>query len=160
MTESKGELSSSRVRMWELDHKEGWVPKNWCFQIVVLKKTLEITLDSKEIKKVNPKGNQPWILIGRTDAETEAPVLWPPDGKSWLTGKDSDVEKDWRQKENGAAEDEIDSITDSMDMNLGKLQETVRDREAWHAPWGSSGSPWGHRVRHDLATEKQQNSYK
>ena len=94
MAESKGELSSRCMRMWELDHNEGWVPKNWCFQIVVLKKTLEITLDSKDIKAVNPKGNQPWILIGRTDAEAEAPVFWPPDGKSWLTGKDSDVEKD------------------------------------------------------------------
>ena len=93
MAESKGELSSRCMRMWELDHNEGWVPKNWCFQIVVLKKTLEITLDSKDIKAVNPKGNQPWILIGRTDAEAEAPVFWPPDGKSWLTGKDSDVEK-------------------------------------------------------------------
>ena len=94
MAESKGELSSRCMRMWELDHNEGWVPKNWCFQIVVLKKTLEITLDSKDIKAVNPKGNQPWILIGRTDAEAEAPVFRPPDGKSWLTGKDSDVEKD------------------------------------------------------------------
>ena len=107
MAESKGELFSSCMRMWELDYKEGWVPKNWCFQIVVLKKTLEIILDSKEIKAVNPKGNQPWILIGRTDAEAEAPVLWPPDGKSWLTGKDSDVEKDWRQKEKKVAEDEM-----------------------------------------------------
>ena len=78
--------------MWEMDHKEGWVPKNWCFQIVVLKKTLESPSDSKEIKPVNPKGNQSWIFIGRTDAE--APVLWPPDVKSLLTGKDLDAGKD------------------------------------------------------------------
>ena len=94
------------VRMWELDHKEGWVPKNWCFQIVLLEKTLESPLDSKEIKPVNPKGNQPWILTGRTDAEAEAPVLWPPDVKSWLTGKDPDAGEDWRQKEKRAAADE------------------------------------------------------
>ena len=105
--ESEGELSSRHMQMWELDHKEGWVPKNWCFQIVVLKKTLEIILDGKEIKAVNPKGNQPCTIIGRTDAEAEAPILWPPDGKSWLTGKESDVEKDWRQKEKRAAEYEI-----------------------------------------------------
>ena len=85
--ESEGELSSHHMQMWELDHKEGWVPKNWCFQIVVLKKTLEIILDGKEIKAVNPKGNQPCTIIGRTDAEAEAPILWPPDGRSWLTGK-------------------------------------------------------------------------
>ena len=81
-------FSSSYVGMWELDHKEGWVLKNWCFQIVVLDKTLESPLDCKEIKPVNPKGNQPWIFIGRIDAEAEAPIHWPPDVKSWLTGKD------------------------------------------------------------------------
>ena len=84
---------SSHVRMWELDHKEGWVPKNWCFQTVVLEKTLENSLDCKEIKPVNPKGNQPWIFIGRTVAE--APILWPPDAKGRLIGKDLDAEKDW-----------------------------------------------------------------
>ena len=77
-------LSSSHVWMWELDHKEGWALKNWYFQMVVLKKTLESLLNSKEIKTVNPKENQPWIFIGRTDAEAEAPILWPPDAKSWL----------------------------------------------------------------------------
>ena len=75
------------VQMWELDHKEGWVWKNWCFQTVVLEKTLESPLDNKEIKSVNPKGNQPWIFIGRIDAEAEAPILWSPDVKSWITGK-------------------------------------------------------------------------
>ena len=93
--------------MWELDHKEGWEPKNWWFQIVVLEKTLESPLDSKEIKLVNPKGNQPWIPIGRTDAEAEAPILWPRDVKSWLIWKDLDAGKDWGQEEKGATEDKM-----------------------------------------------------
>jgi hypothetical protein len=84
--------------MWELDYKEGWAQKNWCFWIVVLEKTLESPLVCKEIKLVNPKWNQPWIFIGRTDAEDEAPILWPPDAKSWIIGKDADAGKDWRQK--------------------------------------------------------------
>ena len=96
-------FSRSHIQMWELDHKEGWAPANWCFQTVVLEKTLESPLDCKEIKPANPKGNQPWIFIGRTDAEI--PVLWPPDVKSRLIGKDPDVGKDWRQKEKGVAED-------------------------------------------------------
>ena len=98
-------FSNGHVQMWELDHNEGWAPKNWCFWTVVLKKTFESPLDSKEIKPVNPKGNQPWILIGSTDAE--APVLWPPDAKSWLIGKDPDAGKDWRQEERGMTEDEM-----------------------------------------------------
>ena len=89
-------FSNSHVQMWQLDHKEGWVPKNWCFQIVVLEKALESPLDYKEIKPVNPEGNQPWIFIGRTEAEV--PVLWPPDAKSWLIGKAPDAGKDLRQK--------------------------------------------------------------
>ena len=89
---------SSQVWMWELDHKEGQTPKNWCFQIVVLEKTFDRPLDCKEIIPVNPKGNQPWIFIVRTDAEAEAPVLWPPDTKSQLIGKAPDAKKDWRQK--------------------------------------------------------------
>ena len=92
--------------MWELDHKEGWAPKNWCFQIVVLVKTLESPLDNKEIKSVNPKENQPWIFIGRIDIEAETPILWPPDVKNWLIGKDPDAGKDWVQEE-GVAEDEM-----------------------------------------------------
>ena len=98
-------FSSSPVWTWELDHKEGWAPKNWCFQTVVLEKTLESPLDTKEIKPVNPKGNQPWILIGRTDAE--APILWPPDVKRRFIGKDSDAGKDWRQEEKGMTQDEM-----------------------------------------------------
>jgi len=93
--------------MWELDHKEDWVLKNGCFQIVVLKKTLESPLDCKEIKPVNPKGNQLWIFIGSTAADTETPILCPPDVKSWLIGKDPDSGKDWRQEEKGMAEDEM-----------------------------------------------------
>ena len=93
--------------MWELDYKEGWAPKNLCFQTVVLEKTLQSPLDSKEIKPVNPNGNQFWIFIGRIDAEAEAPMLWLPDGKNWLFGKDPEAVKDWRQEEKGRTEDEM-----------------------------------------------------
>ena len=92
-------FSSSHIWMWELDHKEGWEPKNWCFWTVVLEKTLESPLDCKEIRTVNPKGNQSWIFIGRTDAEAEAPVLWPPDVKNWLIWEVPDAGKDWRQED-------------------------------------------------------------
>ena len=112
-------------------HKERWAPKTWCFWIVVPEKIFECPLDCKEIKPVNPKGNQPWIFIGRTDAE--APIFWPPDAKRWLIGKDADAGKGWRQKKKGVAENGTDSITDTMDMNLSKLWETVENREAWHA---------------------------
>ena len=126
-------FSSSHVQMWELDHKGGWTLKDWCFWVAVLEKTLENPLDCKEIKPVNPKGNQPWIFIGRTVAKAEASILWPPNAKSQLTGKDSEVGKDWRQKEKGVTEDEMVSTTDSMDMNLSKLQKRVEDRGAWNA---------------------------
>ena len=99
-------FSSSHIWMWELDYKEIWAPKNWCFWTVVLEKTLESPLDSKEIQPVHPKGNQSWILIGRTDAEAETPILWPPDANIRLTGKDPDAGKDWRQ-EKGMTEDEM-----------------------------------------------------
>ena len=100
-------FSGSHVWMWELDYKESWVLKNWCFWTVMLEKTLECALDSKEIKPVNPKRNLSWIYIGRTDAEAEAPVLWPPDMKNWLIWKDSDAGKDWGQEEKGTTEDEM-----------------------------------------------------
>ena len=97
---SKLWFSSSYVWMWGLDHKEGWAPKNLCFRIVLLEKTLKSPLDSKVIKPVNPKGNQPWTFFARTDAEAEDPILWPPDVKSWLIiRKDPDAGKDWRHKE-------------------------------------------------------------
>ena len=100
-------FSSSHVQMWELDHKEGWAPKNWCFRIVLLEKTLESSLDCKKIKPVNPKGSQPWMFIGRT----EAPTLWPPDVKSRLIWKDSDAGKYWRQKEEVAEGETAASLT-------------------------------------------------
>ena len=100
-------FSSSHVWMWELDYKESWVPKNWCFWTVVLEKTLESPLDCKEIQPVHPKGNQSWIFFGRTDIEAETPILWPPDVKGWLTWKDPDPRKDWGQEEKGKTEAEM-----------------------------------------------------
>ena len=111
----------SHTWMWKLDHKEGWALKNWCFQIVVLEKTLESPLDCKEIKPVHPKGNQPWLFIGRTDAVS--PILWPPDARSQLIWKDPKAGKDRRQKEKGDAKDEMVRWHHwSLDMNLSKLQ--------------------------------------
>ena len=108
------------IWMCEMDHRESWVPKNWCFWTVVLEKILESPLDSKEIQPVHPKGDQSWIFIGRTDAEAESPICWPPDVKNWLLWKDPDAEKDWRQEEKGMTEDEkwLDVIIDSMNMSL------------------------------------------
>ena len=100
-------FSSSHVRMWELDYKESGASKNWCFWTVVLEKPLESPLDCRDIKPVNPKGNQSWIFTGRTDAEAETPILWTSDVKNWLIWKDPDAGKDWRQEEKGMTEDEI-----------------------------------------------------
>ena len=127
--------------MWELNHKEDWGPKKWCFQIVVLEKTLDSPLDSKEIKPANPKGNQPWIFTGQTDAEAEAPVLWPPDGMSWLIGKDLDAGKHWGQEEKGATEDEM--VGWHHLLNGHEFEETQGDREGQRTL--ACCSPWGHK---------------
>ena len=143
-------FSSNHIRMWELDHKEGQVPKNWCFWTVVLEKILERPLDSKEIKPVNPKGNQPWIFIERTDAK--APILWPPDVKSWHIGKDSEAGTDWGQEDKGVT---------GWDGWMASLTQ-------WTWVWANFGRQWGtrkpgvlqsmglQRIGHNLATEQQQ----
>ena len=118
--------------MWELDHKEGWAPKNWCFWTVVLEKTLESPLDCKESKPVNTKGNQSWTFIGRTDAEAEAPILWSPDVKSQLIGKDPDAEKDWRQEEKGTTEDEM--VGWHHQFNEHEFEQTLGDGEGQGSP--------------------------
>ena len=142
-------FSGSHVRMWELDHRKGWALENWCFWTVVLEKTFESPLDCKEIKPVNPKGNQSWIFIGRTDVEAETPILWPPDMKSQLMVKDPDARKDWGQEEKGATEDEMVGLTQ------------------WTWVWANSWRQWRteeprvlqfmglQRAGHDWATEQQ-----
>ena len=144
-------FSSSHVWMWELDHKEGWVPRNWCFWIVMLEKTLERSLLFCKIQLVNPKGNQSWILIGRTDAETEALILWPPDAKSWLIWKDPDAGKDWGQEEKGKTEDEM--VGWHHQFNGYELKQTPGDSEGQdgegHLLTPGDGevccSQWGHK---------------
>ena len=112
--------------MWELDYKESWAWKNWCFWTVVLEKTLESPLDSKEIQLVHPKGNQSWIFIGRTDAEAEAPILWPPDAKKWHIWKDPDAGKDWRWKEKGTTVKKLSPSSSSRN----EIYITI-----WHSLW-------------------------
>ena len=132
---------SSHVWMWELDYKESWVPKNWCSWTVVLKKTLESPLDCKEIKPVNPKGNQSWIFIGRIDAEGETLILWTPDTKNWLTRKYPDAGKDWRREEKGTTEDEMTGWHHWLNGHEFGQSLGVGDGQGGLA----CCSPWGHR---------------
>ena len=138
--------------MWELDYKESWVLKNWCFWTVVLEKTLESPLDMQEIQLVNPKGNQSWIFIGRTDAETETPILRPPGAKDRLIGKDPDAGKGWRQEEKGMTEDEMVGWHHRLNGHgLGGLQELVMDTKSqtWLSNWTElnwTTKPWKRRL--------------
>jgi len=143
-------FSSSCVWILELDHKESWALKNWCFWTVMLEKTLVSPLDSKEIKPVNPKGNQSWIFIGRTDAEAEAPILWPPDTKNWLIGKDPDTGKDWRWEEKGTTEDEMVGWHHRFDGQEFEQVAGVGDGQGSLACCSPLGSQ---RVGQDWATE-------
>ena len=147
-TQSYG-FSGGHEQMWELDYKESWAPKNWCFWTVLLEKTLESPLDCKEIQPVHPKGNQSWIFIARTDAEAETPILWPPDVKKWLMWKDLDAGKDWRW-EKGTTEDEL----------FGWLSPTqwtcawVDSRSWWWTGWPGMLQPMGsQRVGYNWVTE-------
>ena len=127
-------FSSGHVWMWELDYKESWAPKNWCFWNLVLEKTLENSLDFKEFQPVHPKGDQSWVFIGRTDVEAETPILWPPDAKRWLIWKDHDSGKDWRQEEKGMTEDQMIGWHHQLNqLGLCELWELVMDWEAWRA---------------------------
>ena len=134
-------FSSGHVWMWELDHKESWAPKNWCFWTVVLEKTLESPLDCKEIQPVHPKGDQSWMFIGRTDVEAETPLLWPPDVKNWLIGKDPDAGEEWRWEEKGTTEDGMLGWHHRLDGHEFEQALGVGDGQGSLA----CCSPWGHK---------------
>ena len=133
--------------MWELDYKESWMLKNWCFWTVMLEKTLESPLDCKEIQLVHPKGDQSWVFIGRTDVEAETPILWPPDAKSWLIWKDPDAGKDWGKEEKGTTEDEMAGWHHQLNGHGFGWTPGVDDGQGDRQFMGSQ------RVRHDWATE-------
>ena len=143
-------FSSSHIWMWELDYKESWELKNWCFWTVVLEKTLGSPLHCKELETVSTKGNQPWIFIGRTDAEADTPVLRPPHEKNWLIGKDPDAGKDWRQEEKGLTEDEMFGWHHRLDGHEFEWTLRVGDGQGGLA----CCSPWGHK---ELDTAEQLN---
>ena len=145
----------SWVWMWELDYKESWVPKNLCFWIVVLERTVESPLDCKEIQPVNPKGNPSWIFIGSTKAE--APIFWPPDVKNWLNGKDPDAGKDWRQEEKGTAEDEM--VGWHHQLNGCEFEQATGAGDGQGKP-GMLQSIGSQRVGHNWATELTEGSKK
>ena len=141
--------------MSELDYKESWVPKNWCFWTVELEKTLESPLDCKEIQPAHPKGNQSWIFIGSTDAEAETPVLWPPHAKSWLIWKDPDAGKDWRCEEKGTTEDEMAGLHHRLNGHESEWTPCIGDGQGGLA----CCSPWGPRVRRNWVTELNWTEY-
>ena len=134
-------FSSGHVWMWKLDCEEGWAPKNWCFWIVLLEKTLESPLDCKEIQPVHSEGDQPWDFFGRNEAEAETPVLWPPHAKSWLVGKDSDAGRDWGQEEKGTTEDEMAGWHHRLDEHESEWTPGVGDGQGGLACCHS----WGHK---------------
>ena len=132
-------FSSGHVWMWELDYKESWTLKNWCFWTVMLEKTLESPLDCKDIHPVHAKGNQSWVFIGRTDVEAETPILWSPDGKNWVAGKDPDAGKGWRQEEKGTTEDEMVRWHHQQDGHEFEQATAVGDGQGsleCRSPWG------------------------
>ena len=143
-------FSSGHVWMWELDYKESWAPKNWCFWTVVLEETLESSFDCKEIQPVHPRGNPSWIFMGRTDPKAEIPILWPPDSKNWLIWKDSDTGKDWRQEDKGMTEDEM---VGQQSMTQWTWVWVSSRNWQWTGRPGVLQSMGSQRVGHDWAIE-------